>query len=110
MGKDWVSISLEYMAIELDPPLKLDSGTMMIDPRVTQRRGQMLNMRHNLEQHQAHACVTVPVLPQGVPRSEQNRGTNERSYGSGSVASQCPYACVAASLVAQKPKDLVPLE
>ena len=53
------------MAIELDPPLKLDSGTMMIDPRVTQRRGQMLNMRHNLEQHQAHACVTVPVLAAG---------------------------------------------
>lgn len=65
VGKDWVSISLEYMAIELDPPLKLDSGMMMIDPRVTQRRGQMLNMRHNLEQHQAHACVTVPVLAAG---------------------------------------------
>lgn len=35
VGKDCVSISLGYMTIELDPPLKLDSGTMMIDLYVT---------------------------------------------------------------------------
>lgn len=60
--KDWVSISLGYMAEQLDLPPKLDSGTMMIKPTDDYDLTQMIV--YNCRDADLHALI---------PRNERMR-------------------------------------